>query len=166
MGEPKNLVPYVTTDGTFVRTIDISAASPHKPAGLAIAPGSKGSSDPTPTIKNLYVADRGVDNNSNASENDGKIYELSIPGTTSGNQPPTVGAGTDQIIDLPANGGPASTNLDGNATDDGLPNPPASVTTTWSKVNGPGTVTFGNPNLVDTTASFTTDGLYALPVCR
>ena len=36
------------------------------------------------------------------------------------------------------------------------------VTTTWSKVSGPGTVTFGNPNAVDTTASFSAAGTYVL----
>ena len=46
--------------------------------------------------------------------------------------------------------------------DDGLPNPPANVTTTWSRTSGPGTVTFGNPAAVDTTASFSSDGTYVL----
>ena len=36
------------------------------------------------------------------------------------------------------------------------------MTTTWSKVSGPGTVTFGNSSLVNTTASFSTDGGYVL----
>jgi hypothetical protein len=36
------------------------------------------------------------------------------------------------------------------------------VTTTWSKASGPGTVTFGNPNAVDTTASFSEPGPYLL----
>ena len=47
-------------------------------------------------------------------------------------------------------------------TDDGQPNPPAAVTTTWSKVSGPGTVTFGNANAVTTTATFSTSGTYVL----
>src|SRR5690606_15975983 len=57
------------------------------------------------------------------------------------NQPPVVSAGSDQSIALPA-----SANLSGTATDDGLPNPPSAMTTTWTKVSGPGTVTFGNAN--------------------
>jgi len=36
------------------------------------------------------------------------------------------------------------------------------VTVTWSKVSGPGTVTFGNANAVDTTATFSMDGAYVL----
>ena len=47
-------------------------------------------------------------------------------------------------------------------TDDGLPNPPAAVTTTWSTISGPGTVTFGNASAVDTTASFSQAGTYVL----
>jgi hypothetical protein len=36
------------------------------------------------------------------------------------------------------------------------------VTTTWSKFSGPGTVTFGDAGAVDTTATFSTDGVYVL----
>ena len=73
------------------------------------------------------------------------------------NNPPVVNAGSDQTITLPANA-----NLNGTVTDDGLPNPPATVTTTWTKQSGPGTVTFGNASLVDTTASFSVAGTYVL----
>ena len=73
------------------------------------------------------------------------------------NQAPTVSAGTDQTITLPS-----SASLDGTATDDGLPNPPGTVTTTWSKVSGPGTVTFGTTSAVDTTATFSLAGTYVL----
>ena len=73
------------------------------------------------------------------------------------NQPPTVNAGADQTITLPS-----SATLSGTATDDGLPNPPASLTTTWSKVSGPGTVTFANANSLNTTADFSTTGIYVL----
>ncbi|MGH3064809.1 MAG: PKD domain-containing protein [Gaiellaceae bacterium] len=71
-----------------------------------------------------------------------------------GNQPPTVGAGTDQSITLPA-----LANLDGTVSDDGQVAP---LATTWSKVGGPGTVTFGNASAVDTTATFSQDGQYTL----
>ena len=73
------------------------------------------------------------------------------------NQSPSVNAGPDQTITLPG-----SANLDGTVSDDGLPNPPGAVSTTWSKVSGPGTVTFGNANAVDTTASFSLAGSYVL----
>lgn len=73
------------------------------------------------------------------------------------NQPPAVNAGADQTITLPA-----SAVLHGAATDDGLPNPPGRVTTTWSMVSGPGTVTIPNASALDTTASFSVAGSYAL----
>jgi hypothetical protein len=76
---------------------------------------------------------------------------------SSGNVAPTVDAGSDQTITLPA-----GASLDGTVSDDGLPDPPAAVTVTWSKVSGPGTVTFGNANAVDTTATFSAAGTYAL----
>jgi hypothetical protein len=71
-----------------------------------------------------------------------------------GNQPPSVSAGTDQTITFPA-----SANLNGTVSDDGKPGP---LTTTWSKLSGPGTVTFGNASAVDTTASFSAAGSYTL----
>ncbi len=76
------------------------------------------------------------------------------------NQPPTVDAGADQTITLPA-----AASLTGIARDDGLPGP--SLTTTWSKISGRedsagGTVTFGNPNAPVTTAAFGADGIYVL----
>jgi hypothetical protein len=77
--------------------------------------------------------------------------------TISVNGPPTVNAGPDQAIALSS-----SASLDGTVGDEGLPNPPGAVTTTWSKLSGPGNVSFGNPNAVDTTASFNTLGVYVL----
>jgi pectate lyase len=55
------------------------------------------------------------------------------------NQPPVVNAGPDQTIVLPA-----KATLAGSKSDDGLPNPPATTTCTWSKVAGPtgGTLIF------------------------
>jgi hypothetical protein len=57
---------------------------------------------------------------------------------------------------------PGSVTLDATVTDDGLPNPPATLTTAWSKLSGPGTVTFTDATAVDTTASFSQAGSYLL----
>src|SRR5439155_12887299 len=46
------------------------------------------------------------------------------------------------------------------ATDDGLPN--GTLTTTWSKFSGTGTVTFANASALTTTATFSTSGTYVL----
>ena len=71
------------------------------------------------------------------------------------NMPPCVIAGADQTIDLTT-----TATLQGGATDDG--DPVGALTTTWSLASGPGTVTFGNPNSLATTASFSAPGTYVL----
>jgi RHS repeat-associated protein len=77
--------------------------------------------------------------------------------TVAVNQPPTVNAGADQTIALPTN----TVSLNGAVTDDGLP-AGSVLTSTWSVVNGPGTVTFGNVSSVVTTAAFSGAGTYVL----
>jgi hypothetical protein len=70
---------------------------------------------------------------------------------------PVANAGSDLIVTLPSNA-----NLSGTATDDGRPNPPATLTYAWSKVSGPGTVVFANAAAKTTTASFSQTGTYVL----
>lgn len=163
---PKTKIAQITTSGTLVRMIDISAAKPVKPAGLTVAPGSLGTSDPTPKVLNLYISDRGVDNFTNPNQNDGKVYEFSIPDLPPGNQQPGVAAGPDQQIGMKKNCNgtlpPPCTFLNGTVTDDGLPNPPGKVTTIWRKISGPGKVTFANASAVDTKVRFSTSGSYVL----
>jgi uncharacterized protein YjiK len=138
--------------GMVVQTIDISAAKPVKTAGIAYGPTST-----DPTARSLYIVDRGIDNNSNPTENDGRLYELAINYTTPPNIAPLVSAGLDQTITFPA-----AAVLDGTVGDDGLPAPPASTTVTWSKLSGPGNVTFVSESSVDTSASFSVAGTYVL----
>jgi hypothetical protein len=52
--------------------------------------------------------------------------------------------------------------LTGTASDDGQPSPPAKLTVAWSRVTGPGVVTFSNATALNTTASFSAAGLYTL----
>jgi hypothetical protein len=73
------------------------------------------------------------------------------------NAAPVVNAGADQNVVLPGTASLAAT-----VSDDGLPNPPSALTLTWSKVSGPGTVSFGSPNASATTATFSTNGTYVL----
>jgi hypothetical protein len=73
------------------------------------------------------------------------------------NQAPNVNAGTDQTITLPS-----TASLTATATDDGLPNPPATLTYSWTKVSGAGTVTFSNPTSLTTTTTFSAAGTYVL----
>jgi hypothetical protein len=76
--------------------------------------------------------------------------------TAVSNVAPVVNAGPDLTLTLPA-----QALLDGTVSDDGLPSPPA-IAYSWSAVSGPGTVTFGNANAVDTQAGFSTAGTYVL----
>jgi hypothetical protein len=84
--------------------------------------------------------------------------QISIGVTSpSGNLPPVVSAGPDQAIGLFDDA-----ILDATVTDDGLPNPPGSVTTTWTQVSGAGAVSFADATVVDTTASLPESGTYVL----
>lgn len=141
-------IAETTVDGKLFRYLNISNLNTIQPAGLAYGPASNGGPG-----KNLYIVDRGVDNDINPLENDGKMFEVSFPA----NAPPYVDAGLDQAIVLPDN-----VTLDGMVLDDGLPDPPGSVTTIWTKLSGPGVVTFNPASAVDTTASFTFPGVYVL----
>ncbi len=77
--------------------------------------------------------------------------------TLTANHAPEVEAGADFELTLPA-----FAELDGIITDDGLPDPPGVVSSAWSKVSGPGTVTFGDAAALFTTARFSQPGDYVL----
>ena len=76
-------------------------------------------------------------------------------GGNEANKAPTVDAGADSSVTLPA-----TVNLRGAASDDGLPR--GVLTTKWQKLEGPGTVTFGDASRAQTTAAFSTSGHYVL----
>jgi hypothetical protein len=86
---------------------------------------------------------------------------LHIAYTTGGSPPanvaPTVSAGSDVAVTRPN-----AAALAGTVDDDGLPNPPGAVTANWSKVSGPGTVTFSNATATSTSATFSAAGDYVL----
>jgi RHS repeat-associated protein len=72
------------------------------------------------------------------------------------NQPPTVDAGPNQTIALPRTAA-----LNGTVTDDGLPTGGA-LSIAWSKLSGPGTVTFEDASKAETIATFSAPGVYVL----
>jgi N-acetylneuraminic acid mutarotase len=98
---------------------------------------------------NLYVA-------SLVNGGESGLISLFRPTVAPSNSAPIVNAGPDQQLAFPA-----SVTLDGTVTDDGKPTG-STLTTTWSKQSGPGTVTFGNAAAQDTTASFSVAGTYVL----
>jgi len=79
-----SILVETTLDGVVLNVYDFRAVHPVSPGGVGVGPGSL---NPAETV--VYIADRGVDNNSNPNENDGKIYELSIGDTPVPAPPPT-----------------------------------------------------------------------------
>lgn len=89
-------------------------------------------------------------------DNNGVVYNCtSLP--VQSNATPTVNAGPDQTITLPA-----TATLAGSASDDGNPNPPGNLQTAWTKVSGPGNVTFSDASILNPVASFSSAGTYVL----
>jgi len=81
---PNNMVAVVTTDGTLLWMIDISAANPYNPSDMAIAPSSL-----NPAVTHIYISDRGVDNDKDPTENDGKVFEMTLPSSSDTTPPDT-----------------------------------------------------------------------------
>jgi hypothetical protein len=75
-----------TLTGTLLRAYDLSFVSAIRRSDVDHAPGSI-----NPSLNNFYVASRGVDNNADPNENDGKIWEIKIntPFTSTPSNTPT-----------------------------------------------------------------------------
>ena len=117
----------------------------------------------TPTVANpnytIRVWARNASSTADAPDNPAATLEMSFAITSSGgtNTAPTVNAGADRSITLPNN-----TTFTATVADDGLPTPPGTLTLTWTRVSGTGTVTFSAPSAATTNASFSTAGTYVL----
>ncbi len=94
---------------------------------------------------------------SNASQRPKLVVTYEQLGGNTINQPPQVNAGNNQTITLGS-----TAVLAGTVSDDGLPTPPGTVTTSWTVSSGPGNVTFGNASSASTTAQFSAAGNYVL----
>jgi RHS repeat-associated protein len=91
---------------------------------------------------------------SQLSRSDDVLINVNSPAVI--NQAPVVDAGPEQTVALHG-----SAALSGAASDDGLPQG-SSLTFQWSKVSGPGTVTFGSPSQPTSSAAFGASGTYVL----
>lgn len=92
----------ITTAGTLLQTIDLEAlVGAVNPADVTLAPASTNTA-----ASNLYLVDRGVDNNVDPNENDGKIYEIMLTGSP---PPPPTG----NLL--------ANASFEADATNDGAP---------------------------------------------
>lgn len=150
--DPKTKRIFETTRaGLLLNTIDLSVANPRHAEDVVLAPSLA-----TPGQMNMYVVARGVDNNADPNENDGKLHELSVSLPSQGNQAPVADAGPNRTVTMPD-----SVTLAGSVSDDGLPEG-AAVTSMWSQVSGPGTATFTDPASPTTDATFSAPGTYVL----
>jgi hypothetical protein len=141
--------------GRLINVVSIAAGGPRHAAGITLAPPSDGTGG-----LNLYIVDRGVDNDSNPGENDGRFYEMRVTLPDLGdstNRSPQVSAGPDLGVSLST-----SASLVGSVSDDGLPDPPRNLSVAWSTVSGPGTVVFANSHVASTRATFGAVGTYVL----
>ncbi len=71
----KSPLVEITTSGALVNTYDVSSLNLIIPDGLGFGPASN-----DPTVNHLYLVDRGVDNNTQPGENDGRLFELALGG--------------------------------------------------------------------------------------
>ena len=100
------IIVETTTSGVRLNTYNFAASKALAPAGLAYAPASDGS-----RAMRFYIADRGVDNNDNPRENDGKIYEMTAPSASGSTATPTPATPTKTATPVPptATGTPVNT---------------------------------------------------------
>ncbi|HET9667430.1 MAG TPA: multicopper oxidase domain-containing protein [Desertimonas sp.] len=143
-------LPSTELDGTvrddFVTPVSVSWTMQSGPGTVTFGDPSSVDTTASFSTHGTYVLQLTADDGVNAPVSD--VVTLTVV-----NPPPSVNAGPDQTVAFP---GPA--NLDGTVTDDGV----TTLTTLWTKQSGPGTVTFGNAGLVDTTATFSLAGTYVL----
>ena len=153
-----SLAGHVTDDGlpNPPDAVTVTWSKDSGPGTVTFGNANTASTTATFSVAGSYVLRLTADD-SEKSAFDTVTITVNAAGGGGSNQAPQVDAGTDQTITLPS-----TASLAGNVTDDGLPNPPGTVTVTWSKDSGPGTVTFGNANAANTTATFSTDGVYVL----
>ena len=100
---------------------------------------------------------RNAGNTADAPASSEAVMEMPIVINAPANAAPTVNAGPDRTITLPS-----SASLQGSASDDGKPSPPAAMTLSWTRVSGPGTVTFSAPAAAVPNATFSAAGTYVL----
>lgn len=150
--DPKTKKIFETTKaGILLNTIDLSVANPRHAEDVVLAPSLA-----TPGQMNMYLVARGVDNNTDPNENDGKLHEISVTLPSIGNAAPVADAGPNQAVTMPN-----SVVLAGTVSDDGLPEG-APLTSMWSQVSGPGTATFTAPTSPMTDVTFSAPGTYVL----
>jgi cysteine-rich repeat protein len=73
VGNGDHVVLETTTSGALVRRFDLDGIQGISLAGVTLAPASD-----DPDVQHLYIADRGLDNNGDPNESDGRVYEVTL----------------------------------------------------------------------------------------
>jgi hypothetical protein len=73
VSQSDNIIVETTRSGVYVQDFDFSSYGVVRPAGLAYAPNSA-----NPAERSIYLVDRGVDNDNDPNENDGRIFEFNL----------------------------------------------------------------------------------------
>src|SRR6185369_12883750 len=153
---PASLNGSVTDDGQPPNSsVSISWSKVSGPGTVTFTNGSAAATSVSFSVAGTYVLRLTADDGEYGSSADVTITVNPAPEQV--NQPPSVNPGPNQTISLPTD----TVTLNGTATDDGLP-VGSTLVVTWTKVSGPGTVTFGNANSAVTTAQFSAVGDYVL----
>ena len=161
---PDALYPGVTRDHYRFLPIQVSTVQLQEvekggritPAGLALGLTS---ADMVNSTENYFTTTGGMDVIDLSPA--GNVTTLAYRGRRvnldgSSNEAPVVYAGPDRIVTMPH-----AASLAGVATDDALP-AGSNLSAQWSVTNGPGAVTFAEPNRAATTATFGAPGAYTL----
>jgi hypothetical protein len=73
VSQSDNIIVETTRSGVYVQDFDFSSYGVVRPAGLVYAPNSA-----NPAERSIYLIDRGVDNDNDPNENDGRIFEFNL----------------------------------------------------------------------------------------
>jgi len=142
----------VKDDGLPSSTVNVSWTKVSGPGTVTFSAPTNATTNATVSVAGTYVL-RLTGSDGVLSASDDVVVNLQ-PAVSTQNQAPKVSSGSAIAVTLPS-----TASLAGSVSDDGLPAP---VTVAWSKVSGPGTVTFGTPSRVTTSAAFSTAGTYVL----
>jgi hypothetical protein len=138
----------VTDDGQPSNTLTIGWSKFSGPGAVTFANAAAASTTATFSAAGSYVLRLTGSDGALTSSDDVTV-------TVTTNAAPSVNAGPDRSVTLPA-----GASLAGSVTDDGLPS--NTLTSGWTKQSGPGTVTFANAAAPSTTATFSAAGSYVL----
>jgi len=147
-----NLSGNVTDDGLPTSTLSVSWSKANGPGNVTFGNSNSQNSTAAFSLPGTYTLRLTASDSTLTASADVTV----VANTTSTNRAPVVNAGPDQTMTLPA-----VANLAGTVVDDGLPTG-STLITTWSKMSGPGVVTFGSSSAQSTTAIFSTAGTYVL----